>query len=58
MPDNRAAGGPVRSAAVINAEIRERTAGRTSWSPEDLRALRALQAEWREAVAREAALAA
>lgn len=50
--------GAARTAAEINAAIRVLTAGQTVWSREDLERLRALQAEWRQAVAREAALAA
>lgn len=58
MPESPPNATPVRSAAVVNAEIRDLTAGRTVWSREDLRRLGELQAEWRQAVAREAALAA
>jgi hypothetical protein len=43
---------------VINAEIRARTAGRTFFTAAELAELRELQAEWRDAVDREQALAA
>jgi hypothetical protein len=43
---------------VINAEIRALTAGRTYFSAAELVRLRELQAEWRDAVDREQALAA
>lgn len=46
------------SAADINAAIRVLTAGRSTWSRDELRELARLQAAWRAAVAREAALAA
>jgi hypothetical protein len=46
------------SAADVNAQIRRLSAGRTVWTREALAELARLQAAWREAVAREAALAA
>jgi hypothetical protein len=46
------------SAAEINAQIRVLTAGRSTWSRAELRELARLQAAWRQASAREAALAA
>lgn len=58
MPASPPPSAPVRSAAVVNAEIRAFTAGRTVWSPEALIELAKLRAEWRDAVAREAELAA
>ncbi len=59
MPETPAAGDAARpTAAQINTCIRELTAGRTGWTGEELRVLAGLQAAWREAVAREAALAA
>jgi hypothetical protein len=58
MPDNRAAGGPVRSAALVNAEIRA-LAKRARWTPEELAEYVRLVAEEQAAKAREeAALAA
>lgn len=46
-------GAPVRSAAVVNAEIRALVAGTSRWTPQALAELARLRAEWRAAVARE-----
>jgi hypothetical protein len=46
----------MRSAAVVNAEIRALSAGRTAWSRNDLAALARLREEWQQAVARETEL--
>jgi hypothetical protein len=41
------------TAAELNEQIRRFTAGRTVWSPDALRELAVLRAEWRAAVDRE-----
>lgn len=58
MPESPPIGACVRSAAEVNAAIRAFTAGRLVWSTEALAELARLREEWRDAVAREAELAA
>ena len=59
MPEHPSAADLARLPATeINDLIRQMTAGRRDWSREELRALAVLQAAWREADARESALAA
>lgn len=57
MPEMPPTAAPVRSAAVVNEEIRE-LAGRIGLSRAERDRLAALWSEWQAAVAREAELAA
>lgn len=57
MPASPPPSAPVRSAAVVNREIRE-LAGRLALTEHERARMVLLWAEWRDAVAREAELAA
>lgn len=57
MPASPATPGPVRSAAAVNAEIRE-LASRLALTEQERQQMTRLWSEWRDAVAAEAELAA